>query len=146
MQQRMSCKSETESALTARQRSWSCFLRRSYSCWIFFLCSLSLWIQGGHLILHCSGAQDTLRILALWSLIHDSTRLCIDSIAGGDLGSLFKPYNLNWICNSAENAPRREKRRNKNVCERENSFVSGLSNFGVWKGICAWFEKAYAFI
>lgn len=78
MQQRRSCKSETESALSARQS----VVRRLYSSWIRFLCSR--WEAHGHFIRHWSGPHDTLSLrpnsLARWSLIHGSTRLCMNSI------------------------------------------------------------------
>lgn len=89
MQQRISCKSKTVSALRARQRSWSCFFRRSYSSWIFFLCSLSSLFHG-HRSRHCKGPHETLRILARWSLIQDSTRLCMDSIGVRNTGGLIR--------------------------------------------------------
>ena len=82
MQQRMSCKSETDSALRARQRCLSCFLRRSYSSWIRFLCSLSLLFHGHFITRHCSGPheEEALRIFARCSLIHVSSRCCMPSI------------------------------------------------------------------
>ncbi|WVZ17844.1 hypothetical protein V8G54_010826 [Vigna mungo] len=78
MQQSRSCKSETESALRARQR----LVRRWYSSWIRFLCSR--WEAHGHFIRHWSGPHDTLSFrpssFSRWSLIHGSTRLCMNSI------------------------------------------------------------------
>jgi len=78
MQQRRSCKSETESALSARQS----VVRRWYSSWIRFLCSR--WEAHGHFIRHWSGPHATLsfrpKSFARWSLIHGSTRLCMNSI------------------------------------------------------------------
>lgn len=89
MQHKISWRSETDSALTARQRSWSCFLRFSYSSWILFLCSLSPAFHGGHFIRHWSGPHDTFSILARWSLIHDSTLRCIASILSSSFFQLF---------------------------------------------------------
>lgn len=78
MQQSRSCKSETESALRARQR----LVRRWYSSWIRFLCSR--WEAHGHFIRHWSGPHDTLSFrpnsFSRWSLIQGSTRLCMNSI------------------------------------------------------------------
>lgn len=89
MQHKISWRSETDSALTARQRSWSCFLRFSYSSWILFLCSLSPAFHGGHFIRHWSGPHDTFSIFARWSLIHDSTLRCIASILSSSFFQLF---------------------------------------------------------
>lgn len=79
MQQRISCKSETDSALMAQQRSWSCFLFVSYSSWSFLRCSLSL-DHGGHFTrTHWScdhGGSWSFGNFEVWSLIQPSTLRC----------------------------------------------------------------------
>lgn len=76
MEQRMSCRSETDSVLTARQRSCNCQRRRSYSSCIRCRSSRS----------GCHGQRSRGQekppppaSRPRWSLIHDSTRLWMDA-------------------------------------------------------------------
>ena len=118
MQQRMSCKSETDSALRARQRCLSCFLRRSYSSWIRFLCSLSLLFHGHFITRHCSGPheEEALRIFARCSLIHVSSRCCMPSII---VYYFIRTQSQRFVSKEEE-----EKRRSDCDCDGEYFSVS----------------------
>lgn len=82
MEQRISWRSATESALTARQRSLSCSRCRSNSSRRAFSCSLRSRrpLHGGHR--HWGGIEGGHEIptLAVCSRIHDSTRVRSDTI------------------------------------------------------------------
>ena len=140
MQQRMSCKSETDSALRARQRCLSCFLRRSYSSWIRFLCSLSLLFHGHFITRHCSGPheEEALRIFARCSLIHVSSRCCMPSII---VYYFIRTQSQRFVFKEEE-----EKRRRVIVIVMGNISVCRYFNTSICRGFNLFFLFLFFFL